>query len=151
MVADGAHLGSLGADDDMTAVAAFPNLDAGLFKHCLGFHVLKQLAVALLVGLLDGGNAPELGGQCSKALFLGLSCHPLIHIRPLGVLAFSGVEQVLGGVAQLAQGLEPELGVFLFVFRGLEEQGGNLLVARLLGNGGKVGVLIPCLRFIDIL
>ena len=151
MVAHGAHLGSLGANNNVTAVAAFPNLDAGFFKHGLGFHVLQQLAVTLFVGLLDSSNPTELLGKIVEAFLVSFLRHSVIHIRPLGILALGSMEQVLGGIAQLAQSLEPQLCVLFFVFRGLEEQGGNLLVARLLGNRGKVGVLIPCLRFIDIL
>lgn len=56
MVADGAHLGSLGADDDVTAVAALPHGDAALLKDSLGLHILQQCAVTLFVGLLDSSN-----------------------------------------------------------------------------------------------
>ena len=38
--------------------------------------------------------------------------------------------------------LEPQLGVLLLVFGCLQEEGGNLLIAVLLGHGGVVGVLI---------
>ena len=100
---------------------------------------------------LDSADHGKLSCDLDKALFLRLFRHAGIHIRPLGILALGSMEQVLGGIAQLAQSLEPQLCVLFFVFRSLEEQGGNLLVARLLGNRGKVGVLIPCLRFIDIL
>ena len=92
MVAHGADLGSLGAHHDVTAVAALPNLDAGLFKHLLGFHIIQQGAVALLVALFNGGHAPEFGGQRGEALGLGVLGHPLVHVRPLGVLALGGVE-----------------------------------------------------------
>ena len=151
MLADGTHVGSLGANHQMTAVAALPNGNTALFKDCLGLHILQQCAVTLFVGLLDSSNPTELLGKIVEAFLVSFLRHPVIHIRPLGILALGSMEQVFGGIAQLAQRLEPQLCVLFFVFRGLEEQGGNLLVARLLGNGGKVGVLIPCLRFIDIL
>ena len=37
---------------------------------------------------------------------------------------------------------EPQLGVFLLVLSGLQEEGGNLLVAVLLGHGGVIGVFV---------
>ena len=151
MLTDGAYLRRFGAYNDMATVAAFPHGDAALFKDSLGFHILQQCAVALLVCLLNGTDPTELLCQIMEALLVGLTGHAVVHIRPFGVLTLSGVEQVLGGIAQLAQGFEPQFCVLLLIFGGVQEQSGNLLVARLLGNRGKVGVLIPCLRFIDIL
>ena len=151
MLADGTHVGSLGANHQMTAVAALPHGDAALLKDSLGLHILQQCAVTLFVGLLDSSNPTELLGKIVEAFLVSFLRHSVIHIRPLGILALGSMEQILGGIAQLAQSLEPQLCVLFFVFRGLEEQGGNLLIARLLCNRGKVGVLIPCLRFTDIL
>ena len=143
VLADRADLRGLGAHDQVAAVAALPQGDAALFKDGLGLHVLQKCTVALLVGLFDGGNPPELGSQGGKALFLGFLCHPVMHIRPLVVLTLGGMEQVLLHRAQLTQSLEPQLGVLLLVLGGLQEQSGDLLVAGLLGYRGEVGVLIP--------
>ena len=151
MLADRADLRSLGSYYDMSAVTTLPDGNAALLKYLHSLDVAQQLAVALLMGLLDGSHTAELLSQLMEAFFVSFTGHTVVHIRPLGVLTLGGMEQVLGGIAQLAQSLEPQLCVLFFVFRGLEEQGGNLLVARLLGNRGKVGVLIPCLRFTDIL
>ena len=142
MLADGADLWRLGADHDVTAVAAFPDHHAALLEHGLSLHILKQRAVALLVRLLDGRNAAELRRQRGKALLLSLARHALVHVRPLGILALGGVEQVLRRVAQLAQCLEPQLGVLFLVLRRLQEQRSDLLVAGLLGDRCKVGVLV---------
>ena len=49
MGADGADLGGLGADDDVPAVAALPNLHLALFKDGGSLDVPEQCAVALLV------------------------------------------------------------------------------------------------------
>ena len=38
MVADGTYLGRLGPDDNVTAVAALPDLDATLFEDLLSLH-----------------------------------------------------------------------------------------------------------------
>ena len=72
MLADGADLGGCRTDDDMAAVAALPDGDAALGKDLHGLHVVQELAVALLVDLLDGGHAPELLGQLMEALLVGL-------------------------------------------------------------------------------
>ena len=143
MIAHGADLGSLCANHQMTAVAALPHGDTALFKDRFGLHILQQCAVALLMGLLDCGNAPELLRKRMEALFIGLLCHAVVHIRPLGILAFGGMKQVFGSISQLAQSLEPELGMLFLILGSLEEQCGNLLVARLLGNRGKVGIFVP--------
>ena len=71
MVADGADLGSLGADDDVTAVAAFPHLHFALSKDFFGLDVMQQGAVTLFVVLLDGSHTTELGGQLGEALGFG--------------------------------------------------------------------------------
>ncbi len=78
-----------------------------------------------------------------EAFFVSFTGHTVVHIRPLGVLTLGGMEQVLGGIAQLTQSLEPQLGVFLLIFSGVQEQRSDLLIAGLLGDGGEVGVLVP--------
>jgi len=42
--------------------------------------------------------------------------------------------------------LEENLGVLLLIFRGLEKNGGNILIPRLLGFAGIVGITVPGLR-----
>ena len=126
VVADGADLGSLGADDDMAAVAAFPHLDFALGKDLFGLDVMQQGAVTLFVMLLDGGHATKLGGQLGEALGLGGAGKAFVHVRPLIVLTCGGSGQILGGGADAVQLLEPQLGVLLLVLGGLQEEGGNL-------------------------
>ena len=55
--------------------------------------------------------------------------------------------QVVRRAAQLAQLLEPELGVLLLVLGGLEEERADLLKALFLGGGSKIGVFIARLGF----
>ena len=52
------------------------------------------------------------------------------------------MQQVLGGIAQFAQLLEPELCVFFFVVGSLQEQSSDLLVALLLCLGCEVSILV---------
>ena len=147
MGAHGADCRSLGANHDMSAVAALPDLYLAALKDLGSLHVVQQCTVALLMGLFNGGHASELLRQLVEALLVGLSGHALIHIRPLKVLAFCSVEQVLSGIAQLTQLLEPELGVLLLIVSRLLEQLGYLLKAALLGSRGKIGVFISRLGF----
>ena len=85
--------------------------------------------------------------QLREALFLGSLGKVLIHIRPFVVLALGGGLQILGGVADALQLLEPELGVLLLVLRRFEEQGRDLLVALLPGLGGEESVFVAGLGF----
>ena len=118
MVADRTYLRGLGACYDMATVPALPDLDATLLKYLMGLHVLQQRAVSLLVGLLNSSYTAELLRQLLKFLFLGLFRHALVRIRPLGILALCRVKQVLRGIPQLTQLLEPELRMLLsFYFK----------------------------------
>ena len=71
MGAGGADLRRLFADHDVTAVAAFPDLDLTLLEDRGGLDVFQKRAIALLVVLLDRGDQTELLGKLRKALFLG--------------------------------------------------------------------------------
>ena len=57
MLAHGADVGGLGAQDHVTAVAALPHCNTGLLEDGLALDIVQQGAVALLVGLLDGSDA----------------------------------------------------------------------------------------------
>ena len=70
VVAGGADVGGLGADDDVAAVAAFPDLDLALFKDLGGLDIAQQRAVALFVMALDLADEAELLRELGKALFL---------------------------------------------------------------------------------
>ena len=80
-----------------------------------------------------------------KAFFIGGLGKAVVHIRPLVVLALSGGEKIFGSVADAVQLFEPQLGVFLLIISGFEEQCRDLLKAFLLGLGCKIGVLVACL------
>ncbi len=67
--ADGAYFGGFGADGDVSAVATFPDGDAGFAEYFMGLDVAQQCAIALFVMLLDGCHAAELLG---KLLYAGL-------------------------------------------------------------------------------
>ena len=87
MGTDRANRGCFLADDQVAAVAALPHDDTGLLEGGLGFHIVQQRAVTLLVALLDGSHAPHLLRQRMEAFLVGFLSHTLIHIRPLEVLA----------------------------------------------------------------
>ena len=145
MLADGADCGSLLADVDVSAVAAFPHGDLVLLEDHTGLDVLQEVEVPLLVGLLDSADGLEESGDLGESLLPGGLGELLVHGGVLVVLSGGGVLQVLDGLGNLVvvEGLEPQLGVLLLVLGGLEEDVGDLLVSLFLGLGGVVGVLVP--------
>ena len=149
MGTDRALLWGLRADVEVPAVAAFPDLVAVAGEHQAALHVLQQLAVTLLVGLLDLAHLLKQGRDIGKALLLGGRREVRVHGGPLVVLARRGVEQVggRGGNFAAAQQLEPELRVLLLVVGRLLEDAGDLLEALLAGLAGEVGVLVAGLGF----
>ena len=143
MGAHRAHFGGLLAHHDVAAVAALPDHVSILGEHQAALHVGKQFAVAFLMLLFDGPNALEQLGDVFKALFPGFLGKAGVHIRPFIVFALRRRQQVFRRGADAAQELEPDFGVFLFVVRRFQKQAGNLLIAVLLGLGGKIGILVP--------
>lgn len=100
-------------------------------------HIVQQSTIALFVVLFNGGRQAEFGGQLGEAFFLGSFGKAFARIGPFVVFALGGVEQVLGGVTQSSQLVEPHFGVFPLVFGGFQEKSGDLLIAFLFGNRGK--------------
>ena len=144
MVADRADVGSLAADDDVAAVGALPDHAAVLGEDLAVLDVPEQLAVALLVMLLDFGDHFELAGDLVEALGTRLARHPGVHVRPFEVLAGGGVGQVGGRVGHLSamEVLVPALGVLLLVLGRLLEEGGYLDETVLAGLGGEIAVFV---------
>ena len=66
-----------------------------------------------------------------ETFLIGSFGKAVVHIRPLVVLALSGGEKVFCGVANAVQLFEPQLGVFLLIISGFEEQCRDLLKAFL--------------------
>jgi len=95
--------------------------------------------------LFNSSDQTETLRQLMKAFLIGGFGKAVVHIRPLVVLALSGGEKIFGGVADTVQLLEPELCVLFFILCGLEKQRRDLLIAFLLGFGGKVGILVASL------
>lgn len=62
-----------------------------------------------------------------ETFLIGCFGKAVVHIRPLVVLALSGGEKVFCGVANAVQLFEPQLGVFLLIISGFEEQCRDLL------------------------
>ena len=65
----GANFRSLGANNDVAAVTAFPNLNFALLENLSGFDVLQKGAITLFMVLLNFANHAELGRQSLEALF----------------------------------------------------------------------------------
>ena len=131
MVAGRADLRRFLTDHNVTAVAALPYLDLTLGKDLRHLHIVQQGTVALLVVLFNGSDQTEALRQLMKAFFIGGFGKAVVHIRPLVVLTLSGGEKVFCGVANAVQFFKPQLGVFLLIISGFEEQCRDLLVAFL--------------------
>ena len=130
------------------AVGALPHLDARAAEDLAGLNARGELLVALLVGLLDGGDALEARGDFLEALLVRSLRERGIHTGPLVVLARGGIAQVGEGVGHLAavQVLEPQLGMLGLVAGRLGKDAADLDVALLLGRLGVVAVLHGRLR-----
>ena len=137
MVAGWANLRSFLTDHNVTAVAALPYLDLTPGKDLRHLHIVQQGTVALLMVLFNGGYQAETLGQLMETFLIGGFGKAVVHIRPLVVLALSGGEKIFGSVANAVQLFEPQLGVFLLIISGFEEQRRDLLVAFLLDLGCK--------------
>ena len=87
MLADGADLGRLLADDDVTAVAALPDGDVFADEHRAAFYLGKQLSVTLLVLLFNVADHLKKGGDLREAFLFGFFGESGVHIRPLVILA----------------------------------------------------------------
>ena len=101
-----ADLRGLFAHADVPAVDALPHRVPVLGEDQALFQILGQLAVALLVLLLDFGYPLEQGGDVEEALLPGLLGHGGVHVGPLEVLAGGGGLQVFGGDLQKGEGAE---------------------------------------------
>ena len=74
MCAGGAELGGVCTNNDMSAVAAFPNLYLALCEYSRSFNVAKQSAISLLVMSLNFSYKTELLRKLVEALLVsGLS------------------------------------------------------------------------------
>ena len=149
MVADGADLRGVLADDDVSAVAAFPDREVIADEDDAFLDVVQELAVALLMVLFDGSDHAEFRGDLLEAFFIGDLGEAIVHVGPFVVLAFGRGEEVARGILDFAafEVFEPELGVLLLVVGGLLEDRGDLLKAFFFGLGGEVGVFVARLGF----
>src|SRR5574344_707780 len=140
-----ADIRCFGSYNDVSAVAALPDLDLALLEYRSCLDVGKKCSVSLFVMLLDSSDKSELGSKISKALSFRCLRKAFVHICPLIVLAVSCLTQIGLCVANSAELLEPHLGVLFLVVSGLEENSRDLLIAFLLGYRRKVCILVACL------
>ena len=129
MKADRAYLGRGHSDRDMSAVAAFPDLDLAFFKDGRAVHITKELAVALLVMLFDLRDKSEFRRKSAKAFPFRRLRKRCVHIGPLVILAFRRVQKIIRRIPETAELLKPQLRVLLLVVGRLEEDRGDLLVS----------------------
>ena len=135
------------AHNNVSAIAAFPDLDLALGKNLGGFHVVKQRTVALLMVFFDRGDKAEFVRELMEALLIGGLGKTVVHVRPLVILALGGVKEVLRRIADAVELFKPELCMLLFVVGGFQEERGDLLVAFLLCFAYKERILVAGFRF----
>ena len=121
MLADWAKLRSIFANDDMSAVTAFPDSKVITDEDDTAFDFVKKLAVALLMMLFDGTDGAEFRSDLKEAFFFSDLGKTFIHIGPFIVFAFSSVEKILlgGWDFTAVKILEPELGMLFLILCGL--------------------------------
>ena len=119
MITDGADFGSFLAKVDMAAVGADPNFLFASLKDLAFLQVGQQLAVSLLMLLLDLAYGLKQERNLVKALFFGGFSKACIHVSPLVVFALSGIQQVDvgGGNASIVEELKPNLKISAIWFR----------------------------------
>ena len=79
MSANRANLRSLGANNDVTAVTAFPNLDFALSEYLGSFHILQECSVAFFMMALDFANGTEFSSQFGEAFSFGSLSNISVH------------------------------------------------------------------------
>ena len=109
VVADWANLWSLLTYYDMTAVRALPDAIAVSREYELVLYVLQELAITLLVVLLDFSHHLKLSSNLLEAFLVSFLCHAWIHIGPLVVLTISCSFEILLSIldSTALQVLEP--------------------------------------------
>ena len=146
-MANRANIRSGIADNDVAADAAFPHRHFTLFKHLLHLNVVQKLAIAFFMGLFNGGDQTELSSDFREAFFFGSLREPGVHIGPFVVFAFGCSLEIGCRVADAAQEIKPQTGMFLFVASGRQEDFRELFIAFAAGNFCKVRVLVAGLGF----
>ena len=148
MRADGADFRSFFAYDHMSAVAAFPDVDARLLcEYFVVFDICGEREISFLVSLFNRRNAAEFLREFVEALFVGHFREFGVHIRPFLVFAGRRRFEVFERAAYAAEFFEPKFCVFLFVVGSLVEERRYLLVALFFGFGSEIGILVARLTF----
>ena len=144
VVANWANLWSLLAYYDVTAVRALPDAIAITRENYLVLNVLQELAITLLVVLLNLSYHLELSGNLVEALLTSLFSHAFVHLCPLAMLTLGSSQKVLfctlDGTA--LQVLEPQLSVLLLVGSSLLEDVSYLNITILLSLACEVCIFI---------
>lgn len=110
VLAHGADLGGGKTDNEVAAVAAFPDSDFTAGEYFGIFNIGEQLAQGRLVMTFDGSCAAETFGEIMEAFGIGHERVQRVHIVPLSVLVSHGCLEVAGGLAYFIQFFIPEFG-----------------------------------------
>ncbi len=131
MLADGANFRSVGANYDMTAVAAGPDLVAVARENEAVFNISQKSLVSFFVMLFNLANHAEFGSDLSEALLLGGLGHFGIHVGPFIMLAGGSIRKIGGSVGNIAavEIFKPEFCMLFLVGSCLFENGSYLLIS----------------------
>ena len=99
------------------------------------------------MGLFNGGDQTELSSDFREAFFFGSLRETGVHIGPFVVFAFGCSLEIGCRVADAAQEIKPQTGMFLFVASGRQEDFRELFVAFATSDFSKVRVLVAGLGF----
>ena len=135
------------ADNDMSAVGAFPYHILITRENYPIFYILEKLSVTLLVNFLDGTYFLEQESDISKAFLLGCLGETGIHVGPLVVLTGCSICSISHGVRNFPamKEFEPYLRMFLLVLCCVFEESSNLYEAILDSLGSIILILCVCL------
>lgn len=149
MAAYGTNLGSLAAYMDMSALTAYPDAIVIAAEDYTLVKVGKELAITLLVSLLDSAYKFKLACYLLKALLARCPGHADIHFGMLEMFAGGCVGKIFGSRTYAApvKIFKPYLSVDLFVFGRFGENRTYLLITVFLCLAGEKLIFICSHRF----
>ena len=116
MIAGRANFGSFLADDNMSAVAAFPYFHGRFCEYFRRFDIFKQRAIAFFVMFFYCRHKTKSVREFGESFLFGGLCKPFVHIGPLVIFSRSGGAKIFDGVTDTVKFLRPKFSMLFFVF-----------------------------------
>ena len=109
-------------NNNVTTVAAFPNLNFAPFKDRSSFDIFEKSTEAFFVVLFNFSNQEEFFSKLRGTLFFGGFGEFNIYICPFVVFTICSSFQVFGSITNAKEFFIPHFGVFFFVVSSLQEK-----------------------------